>query len=66
MIRATLQRLENTNLNLRVGTNTVTPTNVARDLGVILDSELTMRQHITKIVGECFYHLRGLKKVRRI
>ena len=64
--RATLKRLENTNLSLHVGINTVTPTNVVRDLGVYLDSELIMRQHISKTVGACFSHLRRLKKVRRI
>ena len=53
-------------LGLHVGTDAVTPSNVVRDLGVLLDSELTMRQHISKIVGVCFYHLRRLKKVRRI
>ena len=64
--RATLKRLENTILSLHVGTDTVTPSNVVRGLGVLLDSELTMRQHISKTVGECFYHLRRQKKVRRI
>ena len=42
------------------------PLNVVRDLGVLLDSELTIQQHISKIVGVCFYHLQRLKKVRRI
>ena len=48
--RATFKRLENTNLSLHVGTDTVTPSYVVRDLGVLLDSELTMRQYISKIV----------------
>ena len=64
--RATLKRLENTNLSLHVGTDTVTPSNVVRDLDVLLDSELTMRQHISKTVDAGFYHLRRLKKVQRI
>ena len=64
--RATLKSLENTNLSLHFGTDTVTPSNVLRDLGVLLDSELTMRQHISKTVGACFYHLRRAKKVQRI
>ena len=49
--RAALKRLENTNLNLYVGTDTVMPSNVVRDLGILLDSELTMRQRINKITG---------------
>ena len=64
--QATLKRLESTNLSLHVGTDMVTPSNVVHDLGVLSNSELTMRQHISKIVGVCFYHLRCLKKVRRI
>ena len=66
MSRATLKRLENTNRSLHVGTDTVTTSNVVRDLGVLLYSELIMRQHISKTVGACFCHLRRLKKVRRI
>ena len=64
--QAMLKRLENTNLSLHVGTDMITPTNAVRDLGVLLDSEMTTRQHISKIVGACFYHLRCLKKVRQI
>ena len=30
------------------------------------DSELTMRQHVGKVASLCNYHLRRLKKVRRI
>ena len=62
--RAMLKRLENTNLNLHVGTDTVTPSDLVHDLGVLLDSELTLRQHINKIAGVCFFHLGRLKKVR--
>ena len=61
-----LKRLENTNLSLHVGMDTVTPSNVVRDISVLLDSQLTMRQHISNTVGACFYHLRRLKKIRRI
>ena len=64
--RARLKRLDNTNISLHVGTDTVTPSNVVRDLDVLLDCKLTMRQHINTIVDVCFYHLRRLKKVRRI
>ena len=37
-----LKRLENTNLSLHVGTDMVAPSNVVHDLGVLLDSKLTM------------------------
>ena len=62
--RATLGRLAATDLSLHVGTTTIAPVKTARDLWVLLDSELTMHQHISKIIGLCFYHFRRLKKVR--
>ena len=37
-----------------------------RDLGVLLDEELTMNQHISKTACVAFYHIRRLKKVRSI
>ena len=43
------------------------PVNVVRDLGVLIDSELSMKQHICKVSSTCFYHrIRRLKQVRRI
>ena len=37
-----------------------------RDLGVFLDGELSMKKHISKVTGACYFHLRRLKTVRRI
>jgi len=39
----------------------VKPTDIVRDLGVLLDSELTMKRHVSKTVSTCFYHLRQLQ-----
>ena len=39
---------------------------VVRDLGVFLDSELSMCHHINTVVRNWFFHLRRLKSVRRI
>src|SRR6218665_605271 len=36
-----------------------------RDLGVILDQELSFVQHITALTRSCFYHLRQLRLVSR-
>ena len=38
---------------------------VVRDLGVLLDSELTMKQHINHVVSVGYYHLRRLSQLRR-
>ena len=49
--RAHLQRLNNRDLTLEVGTSVIQPVNCVRDLGVHLDSELTMKTHISKVVS---------------
>ena len=38
---------------------------VVRDFGVYLDAELTMKQHISRIVSSCFFQLRRQLQVRR-
>ena len=37
---------------------------VVRDLGVYLDSELSMKHHVNKIASACFYHTRRLRQIR--
>ena len=44
----------------------INPSNSVRDLGVLLDNELTMRPHINKIPSACFYHLRRQRQPRRL
>ena len=34
------------------------------DLGVLLDSKLSIRQHISKVASTCYYHLRRLCLLR--
>ena len=40
-------------LPLRVGTDEVTPASVVRDLGIYIDSDVSMRSHVTKTVSAC-------------
>jgi hypothetical protein len=63
---ASLKKLKNADLTIRVGSDIIQPVNVVRDLGVILDQELSMKQHISKVTSSCFFQLRRLKQVRRI
>jgi len=35
-----------------------------RNLGVLLDSELSTTQHVTKVASVCFYHIRRLRQIR--
>jgi hypothetical protein len=63
--RCNLNKLSNTDLTLTVGNDVIQPVSVVRDLGVYLDSELTMKQHIRRITRSCFFQLRRLRQIRR-
>jgi len=43
----------------------VQPSDVVRNLGVLLDSELTLKHHVNRIASTCFYHLRRLRQLKR-
>ena len=43
----------------------ITPSKQVRDLGVIIDSELTMIPHVNKLVSSCYFHIRQLRAIRR-
>ena len=64
--KANLKKMADLDLNLYIGADVIKPVSVVRDLGVFLDSELSMRHHINTVVRSCFFHLRRLKSVRRI
>ena len=48
-----------------IGSSTVTPYSAVRDLGVYIDSGLTMQSHVRQTVSRCFAVLRQLRTVRR-
>jgi hypothetical protein len=58
--KASLKKMENTDLSLHVGNDVIEPVSVVRDLGVSLDSELTLKKYVSKVVSVCYYHLRRL------
>ena len=64
--RSNLAKLQRINMSLQVGTVSIQPSSVVRDLGVYMDSELTMKEHVAKIAAACFYHIRRLRQVRRL
>ena len=62
----TRQRLKNRDIRgLTALSSSLVETSSVRDLGVILDSELTMEEHVIKLCQTCFFHLRRIRSVRR-
>ena len=63
---ATSRRLHQLPLTpLRVGADFVVPSTVVRDLGILIDSDVSMRSHVTRTVSTCFAVLRQLRTIRR-
>jgi len=50
-------------LPLRVGRDQIAPATVVRDLGIYLDSDVSMRSHVAKTVSSCFAVLRQLRSI---
>ena len=53
---------------LRVGSVHVAPsvvTVVVRDLGILLDADVSMKSHVMRTVSTCFFVLRQLRAIRR-
>src|SRR5208282_2257445 len=42
----------------------ITPSRSVHDLGVFLDSDLTMRSRVSRTVSRCFFTMRQLRSVR--
>ena len=63
--RSNLTKLSDVASSLTVGSATIQPSSVVRDLGVLLDEELSMKQHVNKVAATCFYQLRRLRQIRR-
>ena len=51
--------------SITVNNSVIQPASVVRDLGVWIDSELSMRDHVSRVAQTCFFHLRRLRSVRR-
>ena len=56
--RSNLAKLQCISLSLQVRTSNIQPSSIVQDLGVYVDSALTMKEHVAKIAAACFYHIR--------
>jgi len=63
--RCNLNKIPCEHLSLPVGSSKIPCSAVVRDLGVVLDSELSMKYHIGKVTSTCYYHLRRLHHIRK-
>ena len=53
--KANLKKIADLDLNLYIGADVIKPVSVVRDLGVFLDSELSMRHHVNTVVPVVFF-----------
>ena len=63
--RSNLRKLACTDLSLTVDDDVIKSVTVVRDLGVLVDAELTTKHHISRVVSNCFFQLRRLRQIRR-
>ena len=63
--RSNLAKLQKDDLCLKLASIIVNPSETVWDVGVLLDSELTMRPHFAITASTCFSHLRWLRQLRR-
>jgi hypothetical protein len=63
--KSNLKKMYSIDLSLRVGNDVIVPATRVRDLVIILDRELLIRKHISKVASICYFHLSRLKTVRR-
>ena len=64
--RTNIRKSRLVDLSWHVGAEMIKPVSAVRDLGVVLNDELTMKSHISNVTSVAFYHIRRLKKVRSI
>ena len=66
LIIGTQQQLEKITINkVSVGNSIVKPSTEVRNLGVWLDSNLSMSNHISKICSSALYHLYNIRRIRK-
>ncbi len=52
------------NFTIQLGTSTITPSKTARNLGVMIDDQLTFSDHIAKTARSCRFASFNIKKIR--
>jgi hypothetical protein len=60
--RYSFAKLTESESSLSLGNGVIKPATVIRDLGLLLDSEMPMKQLIAKVASGCFLQLRRLRQ----
>ena len=63
--RASIDKLSVRDRTLTISETTINTTDVIRNLGIVIDSQPSMKQHVAKVASVCFYHIRRLRQIRR-
>jgi hypothetical protein len=50
---------------MQAGSRVIKSADVVRDLRVMLDAQLSMRENVSRTAQACFFHLRRLRSVRQ-
>ena len=52
------------NINIQLGSSSLTPTKYARNLGVIFDDQLNFSEHVASVLRSCRFTLYSNRKIR--
>src|SRR5258708_3668591 len=64
IIGSSYQRSKISSTSISIAGNLIKPVSSARNLGIIFDSDLSLRKQISSICQTSFYHIRQLRQIR--
>jgi len=63
---SSLRRLSQSTRTVTIGTKDLQPAESIRNIGVYVDSKLSMQTQVTEVMRTCFFQLRLLRQIRRL
>jgi len=64
-LKSNLAKLTTWDCSIQIGDSIIQPSTIIRDLGVRIDRELPMKQHIARVALSCYYRLHCLRQICR-